>query len=74
MKHINSLLNERMKKKTSPYTQCRRDVPHGIVTNVLDCNIIVNLFECQSQYYVHFQTNILGKGINPLTSTPTAMG
>ena len=29
-------------------------VPHGIVANVLDFDFIVNLFELQSRYYIHF--------------------
>ena len=33
---------------------------------VLDCGIVVSEFELQSRYYVHFQTNTLGKGMNPL--------
>ena len=32
----------------------------------LDCNLEVNKFELQSRYYVHFRTNTLGKGMNPL--------
>ena len=38
----------------------------GIVANVLDCGLEVNEFEFQSRYYVHFRTNNLGKGMNPL--------
>ena len=30
---------------------------HSVVTNVLDCNILVNKFKLQSHYYIHFQTN-----------------
>ena len=38
---------------------------HGVVTNMLDCDIIVNGFELQSHYYNHFQINTLGeKGMN----------
>ena len=40
--------------------------PHGIVTNMLDWDIIVNKFELQSQYYIHFQIITLGKGMNSL--------
>ena len=32
-------------------------VPHGVVVNMLDCNIIVRGFKLQSCYYIHFQTN-----------------
>ena len=31
----------------------------------IDCKIVVSEFEFQSRYYVHFRTNILGKGMNP---------
>ena len=40
--------------------------PRGVVVNVLDCDIVVSKFEIQSWYYVHFQTNAFGKGMNPL--------
>ena len=42
-------------------------VPHGVMVNVLDYNIIVSKFEFQSGYYIHFQPNILGKDMNPLS-------
>ena len=29
-----------------------------------DCGIIVSEFKLQSHYYIHFWTNILGKGMN----------
>ena len=32
----------------------------------LDYGIVVSEFELQSRYYVHFRTNNLGKGMNPL--------
>ena len=38
---------------------------HSIVTNVLDCNNVVGKFKPQLLYYIHFQTNSLGKGMNP---------
>ena len=31
----------------------------------LDCNLEVSEFKLQTQYYVHLQTNTLGKGIEP---------
>ena len=40
--------------------------PHGVVINMQDCNIIESEFELQLNFYVHFQTNTLGKGMNPL--------
>ena len=36
------------------------------MVKVIDCEILLNEFELQSRYYVHFQTNTLGKGVNPL--------
>ena len=38
----------------------------GVMANVLDCDIVVNEFELKSGYYVPFQTNTLGKGMNSL--------
>ena len=40
--------------------------PRVFVANALDCDIVVSEFELQSRYYVHFRTNTLGKGMNPL--------
>ena len=37
-----------------------------VIVKVLDCRIIVSEFKLQSYYYIHFQTNTLGKGMNPL--------
>ena len=39
---------------------------HGVMVKVMDCRIVVREFELQSSYYVHFQTNTPGKGMNPL--------
>ena len=49
-----------------------RGSSRGVVANVLDCDIILSEFEHQSHNYVHFRTNTLGKGINPLI--PPAIG
>ena len=38
----------------------------GVMVKAMDCEIVVNEFELQSRYYVHFLTNTLGKGLNPL--------
>ena len=38
--------------------------PCGVVVNVLDFDTVVNKFELQSRYKVHFWTNALGKGMN----------
>ena len=32
----------------------------------MDCGIVVSEFELQSRYYIHFQANTLGKGMNPV--------
>ena len=39
---------------------------HGVMVKPLECGIVVSESELQSHYYVHFQTNTLGKGMNPL--------
>ena len=36
------------------------------MVKAMDCEIIVSEFELQLRYYVHFQTNTLEKGMNPL--------
>ena len=36
---------------------------------MMDCSLEVNEIELQSRYYVHFQSNTIGNGINIL-STP----
>ena len=35
------------------------------MVKAMDNGIVVNEFELQSRYYVHFRTNTLGKGMNP---------
>ena len=42
--------------------------PSGIMFKALDCGIVGREFEPQSRYYVHFQTNTLGKVWSPLSS------
>ena len=39
--------------------------PHGVMVKVMDWGIVVSEFVLQSHYYVHFQTNTLGKGMSP---------
>ena len=39
---------------------------------MLDCKIIVNDFEHQLHYYIHFQTNTIVKGMNIII--PPTMG
>ena len=36
------------------YVQWKWASPYGIVTNVLDCDIVVNVFELQSCYYIYY--------------------
>ena len=38
----------------------------GVMVKAMDCGIVVSEFVLQSRYYVHFRTNTLGKGMNPL--------
>ena len=40
--------------------------PRGVMVKAMDCGIVVSEFEFQSRYSVHFRTNTLGKGMNPL--------
>ena len=40
--------------------------PCGVMVKAMDCEIVVSAFELQSRYYIHFGTNTLGKGMNPL--------
>ena len=39
-----------------------------IMVNVLNCNIVVSVFELHSHYYVYFLTNTIQKGMNPLSA------
>ncbi len=36
------------------------------MTKVLNCELEGSEFKFQSRYYVHFQINIFGEGMNPL--------
>ena len=44
--------------------------PHGVMVNVLDCDIIPIESKPQSPYYFNFQTNTLSKGMNPKILSP----
>ena len=35
--------------------------PRGVMVKEMDCRIVVSEFVLQSRYYIHFQTNTLGK-------------
>ena len=39
---------------------------HSVMVKATDSGIIESEFDLQSRYYVHFQTNTVGKGINSL--------
>ena len=43
-----------------------RGCPRGVMVKAMDYGIVVREFVLQSRYYVHFRTNTLGKGMNPL--------
>ena len=40
----------------------------GVMVKEMGCGIVVNEFELQSRYYVHFRIYTLGKWMNPLSS------
>ena len=40
----------------------------GVMVKAMDCGIVVSECELQSRNYVHFRTNMVGKGMNPLSS------
>ena len=44
----------------------KRGNPYDVMVNVLDCDILVIVFELQSYNYIHFHTNTIGKDINSL--------
>ena len=43
-----------------------RKCPRGVIVKATDCGIVVSEFELPSSYYVHFLSNAIGKGMNPL--------
>ena len=40
--------------------------PRDVIVKAMDCGIIVSKFILQLRYYIHFQANTVGKGMNPL--------
>ena len=46
--------------------QCWWGCPRGVMVKAMDCGIVVSEFVLQLRYFVHFRTNTLGKGMNPL--------
>ena len=45
--------------------------PSRIITQVLDCSLKGNKFVLQLSYYIHFQINTFGKGMNPFLPPPS---
>ena len=45
-----------------------------VMAKALDCRFEVSEFELQSRYYIHFQTNTLGRGMNLIIPPTPAMG
>ena len=43
-----------------------RGSSHCVMADMMHCEIRVDEFQLLSCYSIHFQTNILGKGMNPL--------
>ena len=56
---------------THTHTHSNPDIrggcPSSVMVKAMDCGIVVREFVFQSRYYIHFQANTLGKGMNPLT-------
>ena len=53
------------------WIRCSGLSPCGVMAKLLDCDIVLSEFDLHSRCYIHFRTNTLGKGMNPLI--PTAM-
>ena len=49
-----------------PNNNNSKETGAGVMVKALDCGIVVSEFKLQSCYYLHFLTNILGKGMHPL--------
>ena len=43
------------------------------MAKTLDYRIVVSEFELQLSYYIHFETNTLGKSINPMLNSITVV-
>ena len=52
---------------------CGGGRPCDVVANVLNYNIVVSEFELKLCFYVHYRTNTLGKGTNPLILQDTGL-
>ena len=51
--------------KINTYLSMNKQYMKGL--HAMKCGIVRSEFELQSRYYIHFWTNTLGKGMNPLT-------
>ena len=40
--------------------------PRSVMVNAMNCGVVVSEFVLQLRYYIHFRTNTLQKGMNPL--------
>ena len=75
-KPTNKQTNKQKTKKKK--TLVKTDVKITILSNqfivkALDFGIVVREFELQSRYYIHFQTNTLGKGMSHRLNSTTAV-
>ena len=50
-----------------------RRCPHGVMVKAMNYRTVVSEFVLQTRYYVHFQANTLGKGMNPLILPATVL-
>ena len=64
--HINPYTQALVHAQIRTYTRYMKGCPRDLLVKTLDHGIIVSEFELQTRYYVHFRTNTLGKGMNPL--------
>ena len=55
----------RVTQEVKILTHHRVGCPRGVMVKMMDCGIVVHEFVLQLCYYVHFQANTLGKGIEP---------
>ena len=65
-----SLIMRSIVLSLSPHNLRERRRHRGVTVDcggvTIDCGIVVSEFVLQLRYYVHFRTNIPGKGMNPL--------
>ena len=66
-------LNKYIFTQTHQHAQNVTPCPRVVMVKAMNSGIVVREFVLHSRYYVHFRTNTLGKGMNPLI-LPPAMG